>query len=83
MAFVYILFSEKLNKFYVGSSVDKDNRLARHNSGSEKFTSTGIPWVMVYYETYGRIEDARKREREIKKKKSRKYIMWLIQFTAR
>lgn len=78
MPHVYILYSEKLDKYYVGSSYDKDERLLRNNRGAEKFTSTGIPWVIVYYEEFENLTDARKRERQIKKMKSRKYILSLI-----
>ncbi len=78
MPHVYILYSEKLDKYYVGSSYDKDERLLRHNRGAEKFTSTGMPWTIVYYEEFENLTDARKRERQIKKMKSRKYILSLI-----
>jgi putative endonuclease len=78
MPHTYILYSEKLDKYYIGSSIDKDQRLMRHNKGTEKFTSTGIPWQLVYFETFEDIADARKREMEIKGKKSRKYIEWRV-----
>jgi hypothetical protein len=40
MASVYILFSEKLNKFYVGACIDLERRFYEHNIGHSKFTST-------------------------------------------
>ena len=55
MPFTYILYSEKLDKYYVGSSIDKDEWLRRHNRGSEKFTLTGIPWRIVYFEEHGSV----------------------------
>ena len=36
---VYILYSPSLNQFYKGQTSNIDNRLIRHNSGYEKFTS--------------------------------------------
>ena len=78
MPHTYILYSVKLDKYYIGSSYDKDQRLIRHNNSAEKFTSLGIPWVIVYYEEFENLADARKRERQIKKMKSRKYIETLI-----
>jgi putative endonuclease len=78
MFFTYILFSEKLKKYYIGSTNNIENRILRHNGGTEKFTSTGIPWQLKYFETFSTLAEARKRELEIKKKKSRKYIEWLI-----
>lgn len=75
---VYILFSLKLNKYYVGSTTDLQRRLVEHNRGKEKFTKTGVPWLLVYSEAFEQITAARKRELEIKKKKSRKYIESII-----
>lgn len=74
----YILYSEKLNKYYIGSTPYIKRRLSEHNRGKERFTKTGVPWVLVYKEMYNSLSESRKRELEIKKKKSRKYIEQLI-----
>jgi len=78
MAFVYIIFSEKMNKYYVGACKDLQRRLYEHNIGHSKFTSTGIPWKLMYQEEFIDLPAAKKREMEIKKKKSRKCIEDLI-----
>ncbi len=78
MANCYILYSEKLNKYYVGACIDLDRRLYEHNIGHSKFTSIGMPWVLKHTEFYDTLPLAKKREQEIKKKKSRKYIESLI-----
>ena len=78
MAFVYVLFSEKLDKYYIGSTIDKERRLIEHNRGKEKFTSTGTPWQMIYTEEFPTLEEARLRELRLKKMKSRKYVEWLL-----
>ena len=44
----YILWSDSLQKFYVGSTNDLEDRLFRHNAGEGKFTSKGIPWVLIW-----------------------------------
>jgi putative endonuclease len=77
-AIVYILFSEKLNKYYVGSTSDINRRIIEHNKGKAKYTKTGIPWIIVYTETFYEIVEARRREIYIKKQKSRKFIENLI-----
>lgn len=77
-SYCYILFSEKINKYYVGSTIDIERRLMEHNRGKEKFTSAGCPWILVYKESFSELTGARKRERHIKKQKSRKYIEALI-----
>ena len=77
--FTYILFSEKIDKYYIGSCEDLEERLIRHNQGRSKFTKTGTPWTLVYSEKYDTRSEAYKREMEIKKKKSRIFIAQLVQ----
>jgi putative endonuclease len=77
-AFVYILFSETLNKYYVGSTTDLSRRFEEHNRGKEKFTKTGIPWLLVYSEIFEELKQARQRETYIKKMKSKIFIERLI-----
>ena len=72
--FVYILYSKRLNKYYIGSTYDVGWRLERHNARWGKYTKTGIPWEIVFAEEYLSKTEALNREKEIKKKKSRKYI---------
>jgi len=44
---VYILYSSKLDGYYVGSTEDVEQRLYKHNTGSSKYTKKGMPWVLV------------------------------------
>jgi putative endonuclease len=46
---VYILFSESLQKYYVGQTHDVEKRVMDHNSGKANFTSKGIPWKMIHF----------------------------------
>ena len=78
MPFTYVLFSEKLNKFYIGACIDMERRIYEHNIGHSKFTSTGIPWKLMYTEEFESLQEAKKREMQIKSMKSRKYIENLI-----
>ncbi|PZV82882.1 GIY-YIG catalytic domain-containing protein [Algoriphagus aquaeductus] len=52
MAWVYILYSKKIDKYYVGACTDLDRRLYEHNLGHSKFTSTGVPWGLVFKDEY-------------------------------
>ena len=74
MPYTYILYSEKLNKYYIGACIDIERRLHEHNIGHSKFTSTGIPWILKYSELFETLQEAKRRELAIKKMKSRKYI---------
>ncbi len=78
MWFTYILYSDKINKYYVGYTNDLNLRLTRHNAGWGKYTKRGIPWNLVYHESFVTKSEAIARENQIKKKKSRKYIEYLI-----
>jgi len=63
---VYVLWSEKLGKRYVGSSVDAAQRLDQHNRGMSRFTASGMPWVLRYVEYYATNGLARRREAILK-----------------
>jgi putative endonuclease len=78
MAWVYILHSKKIDKYYVGACTDLDRRLYEHNLGHSKFTSTGIPWELVYKEEWEDLILAKQRELKIKKMKSNAYLEGLI-----
>ena len=72
---MYILFSTKLEKYYVGFTGDLlEERLRKHNSNHKGFTGGIGDWKLVYFEEYNIKKEAQDRERELKKWKSRKMI---------
>ena len=76
MHFLYILHSQKLNKFYIGETHDVELRLERHNSDyyDNKWTTKGKPWELYLVIECPNKPVALKIERHIKKMKSKKYI---------
>ena len=80
---VYVLYSEKLNKFYIGNTdCSPIERLQQHNNKQHEnaFTARGIPWVIFLdFECQSRLQ-ARKIETHIKKMKSKKYVQNLITY---
>ena len=44
---VYILFSQKYLKYYVGQTKDIEKRIIRHNKGYVPSTKSGLPWDLV------------------------------------
>ncbi len=52
MFYCYILYSERLDKYYIGSTNDLNGRLQRHNTSNHGFTSTGKPWELKYSESF-------------------------------
>ena len=78
MNYLYILKSAKNSRYYVGSTNDLDRRLAEHDRGKTKYTKYAGPFDLVYQEKFDTLKQARQREYQIKKLKSRKYIEDLI-----
>ncbi|WP_317039032.1 GIY-YIG nuclease family protein [Salegentibacter mishustinae] len=68
---IYILFSEALNKYYISSTQDINIRLEKHLQSNKVFTSKAKDWVLVYSEEFKTRTEAIRRERQIKKCKSR------------
>jgi putative endonuclease len=64
--FVYILFSQKDNKLYVGCTSNPNQRLSEHNSGKVLATKNRRPLVMIHLEKYEKKGDAFQRERFLK-----------------
>ena len=79
MPFLYIIYSSRLSKYYIGACTDLQRRLYEHNIGHSNFTSGGVPWVLKHSEVFETLQAAKKRELTIKKMKSRKYIEGLFQ----
>ncbi len=76
--FVYILFSNTKNRYYVGFTSNLEDRLIRHNQKSKGFTGNVNDWKVVYTENYATKKEANKRELQIKSWKSRVKIQELI-----
>ncbi|MCO5254565.1 MAG: GIY-YIG nuclease family protein [Bacteroidetes bacterium] len=52
--------------YYTGSTKDLDIRIAQHQSGEgANYTAKHLPVKLVYFEEYGRIDEAFYREKQI------------------
>ena len=76
--FTYILYSDTLDRFYIGYTEDLDKRLLEHRSGDSRFTSRADDWRYVYYQGFSTRSEANRLERSIKRSKSRKSLMRYI-----
>ncbi|UCG14582.1 MAG: GIY-YIG nuclease family protein [Deltaproteobacteria bacterium] len=76
--FLYILRSEKDGSYYVGTTQDVEERVRRHNQGRSVYTKAKRPWQVVYVEEHSNRVSAQQREREIKQRKSKAYIVSLV-----
>jgi putative endonuclease len=81
MFYVYILYSEVADRYYVGHTNDPGRRLIEHNTVEEiKFTTKFRPWAMLLaFEVSESRGDAIRVERFIKRQKSRTFIRKLIE----
>ncbi len=78
MFYVYILYSKAISRFYIGQSENPEKRLVSHNSGISRYTSVANDWTIVHTESFEDRTGAIKRERQIKRMKSRRYIEDLV-----
>ncbi len=78
MYFVYILYSKDYDRYYIGQCEDINARIQRHNKGQVPSTKAYVSWEIAYTENFISRAFACKREKEIKNKKSRKYIEFLV-----
>ena len=78
MYFVYILYSEKCDRHYIGYCADMSTRLQRHNNGMVTATRNCKPYIIKATKSFPTETEARREELRLKKQKSRKYLEWLI-----
>ncbi len=76
--FVYIIYSNSINRYYVGVTSDIESRIKKHNSNHKGFTGKANDWELKYSEEFELKSDAMKRESQIKSWKSKTEIEKLI-----
>ncbi len=74
MYYTYILFSESLNKFYVGSCEDLKIRIERHGKDKSKFTGKAKDWKLVKHFEFETKSKALKLEIKIKKRGIKRFL---------
>jgi putative endonuclease len=81
MGIVYILYSCKLDKFYIGQTTDLNKRLLQHNDPNSSYsTKAGRPWEIFLSIDCKSVSHAMKLERHIKNMKSKKFILNLKEY---
>jgi len=79
IGFVYILYSETVDRYYIGSTVDPIRRLFEHSQGKVRATRGKGPWVQLLVQQYPTIMRARQTEYKIKKFKNRAIVERMVQ----
>lgn len=78
MYFLYILKSDKTNRYYIGSTNNVNRRLEEHNSGHTKSLLYQRPLRMVFTKEYASMIEAKRVELKLKKYKNRNILEKII-----
>jgi len=70
----YILRSDTTGRFYIGHTENLTKRIFEHNNNRTPSIKNRGPWKLFYSETYETRSEASRRERQIKRMKSRLFI---------
>jgi putative endonuclease len=79
MFHVYVLYSEKFQKIYIGMTSNLEERFKSHNElGTKGWTIQFRPWQIVHQEQFDDKKNALTREKQLKSAKGREFIWILI-----
>ena len=76
--YVYVLFSQKHDRLYIGYTSDLKSRFQQHNAGKSKATKPFRPYQLIFYEAFAERKDAKAREVYLKSGWGRKSLKKLI-----
>jgi putative endonuclease len=68
---VYVLFSEKYQKIYIGYTSNLLQRFNSHQVLGKDWTAKFRPWSIIYCEYFSEKSDAQKREIQLKQYRGR------------
>jgi putative endonuclease len=72
---VYILYSSKYDRIYIGCTSDIVSRLKSHNElGTKGWTIRFRPWQLIYIEIFETKQEALLREKQLKGARQRAWI---------
>ena len=82
MHYLYLIESEKYDRYYIGQTNDLKDRVQRHNENRCKYTKGKGPWELIGYKKFISRSEAVKEERRLKKAKNRDYIYYFFKSGA-
>jgi putative endonuclease len=72
---VYVIYSKKFDKIYIGYTSDLPGRLISHNEkGTKGWTIKYRPWTLIHTESCGTKKEAMIREKQLKSSRGRAFI---------
>src|SRR5688572_2461545 len=76
---VYVLYSARFNKIYIGYTTDLESRFISHNElGIKGWTIRFRPWEILHTENFESKSNAMKREKQLKSAAGREFIWQLV-----
>ncbi|MFZ5805929.1 MAG: GIY-YIG nuclease family protein [Verrucomicrobiota bacterium] len=78
MFYVYVLLSQKDDKFYIGFTGDFKRRLKEHQAGENTSTKSRRPLELIYYEAHRSKTDAMRREQYFKTTKGKSTLKQIL-----
>jgi putative endonuclease len=72
---VYVLYSEKHDKIYIGYTSNLEDRFKSHNElGTKGWTIKYRPWKIIHTEEFKTKKDAAMREKQLKSGQGRQWV---------
>lgn len=71
--FIYVLYNDDFDRYYIGMSHNVESRLMDHNKGLSKSTKPYVPWTLVHKEQFETRMEARTREKYLKSAAGRRW----------
>jgi len=75
---VYVLYSLKDHKMYIGFTINLKRRFQQHNEGKTKSTAKRRPFKLLFCEAYISKKDAMRRERYFKTDPGKKTLKLML-----
>jgi len=76
MFYVYAIKSKCYERVYIGQTNNFKKRIELHNKGYVRSTEKDRPWQLLSVEKFGTRDEARWRERELKKSRGKR-MRWV------
>ncbi|OYU96508.1 MAG: excinuclease ABC subunit C [Bacteroidetes bacterium B1(2017)] len=77
--YLYIIYSAKLNSYYIGLTIDLENRLFKHRHSGVKFFRNIRDWKLVYTEDFIHRRTAKRKCIQFKKMNENNNIPLFLQ----
>jgi putative endonuclease len=74
MFYIYLIESEKNERYYIGQTSNLEERIKYHNSNRSKYTKNKGPWKLIGYKKYDTRSEAMNEEKKVKGMKNREYL---------